>query len=811
MQRSLQFWHTASRNTHLKRISLVVLLFGILVLAFCIRLQGRERIPEGQFTSNDAYLYYWQAQTISKQGHLPPVDEYRWLPNGRDNGQLLSLYAYVLAYTHKVVKLFFYDVSLYQVCLYLPLICFVIGLGILTAFLIKTYDFGFATIVAILLTTLPGTIDRSTIGFSDRDAWCWMIGILALTTYLYKEHMQHGTRRWIATAGAGFTTLVGGLSWEGFGFFLIIIMSIELWKFCTTETEENITEYILYILMFVPWLYLISPAYRGGYGYATHVGTLMIAPPLVTLAIKSMRYLILRSWTKLQPQARKIAAGLALCSLVAGGLYFFAQSKTFALTAFPFNENRLMQIVGELADPDLSYWTGRYGSVFVLGSIGFIAAAIHTWKRRAITLAFALGLLSITVFGRHTVSHWIGDYWANIFFVASGPLTAIGLSFAATRIQTQKNEFVLLTLIVWFILWVSLSRSGKRYDFFTGVPLAFGTAAFIRHISTFLSEKIELIIHRKWTVPPKIIATSTTIALFLLLLFYNPVGGHATRALHIANKQNIYPENQYILHAYKWIKTKLHTENTIIAAQWDYGTQLNVHSNAKTITDPDHFLPHWVHLYSRHVYCAQTETEALYFLKTHNATHLMLTSADFIARAGQNSFVGSDADFDRHFNLYPLLYLPTAPGTQYALAPQHKHTHDSFTLHTDLTRIQMKGTAIEKLTAIAHFKNEDTQQIPYVAFHGSKRILSEQTEKTKKGGLLMTFDANGILRNAFYVPQIGWNSLAFKLFIRGEHSEVFENIYTDNSKGKNRPPDVQIWKINYPQHIKPHPKYIATE
>ena len=115
MRLTLRFWESLSYNPYLKRITLIVLIFGILVLAFTIRLQGKERIPDGQFTSNDAYLYYWQAKTISQDGFLPPVDEYRWAPNGRDNGQLLSLYAYVLAYTHKVVKMFFYDVSLYQV------------------------------------------------------------------------------------------------------------------------------------------------------------------------------------------------------------------------------------------------------------------------------------------------------------------------------------------------------------------------------------------------------------------------------------------------------------------------------------------------------------------------------------------------------------------------------------------------------------------------------------------------------------------------------------------------------------------------
>ena len=276
-------------------------------------------------------------------------------------------------------------------------------------------------------------------------------------------------------------------------------------------------------------------------------------------------------------------------------------------------------------------------------------------------------------------------------------------------------------------------------------------------------------------------------------------------------KQNIYPENQNITHAYKWINTQLPSDKTVMAAHWDYGTQLNVHGNVKTITDPDHYLPHWVHLYYRHVYCAQSEMEALYFLKTHNATHLMVTSADVISNAGKSSYVGSDLFFDRHFNLHPLLYLPTAPGMQYSLAPQIRPNPGTFTPQTTLIAIEIKGESIENLTAFAHFKAEEKIQLPYIAYHGSKRILSPQTTNTKKGGLLLTFDTKEILRNAFYVPEIGWNSLAFKLFIRGEHSEVFENIYTDNSKETDRPPDVQIWKINYPEHIKTHPKYLETE
>ena len=74
----------------LKYIGAAVLFILLVYVAFWIRIQGVDTIPEGQFTSNDAYLYYWQAQVISEQGYLPARDMHRWFPLGRDLGQTLN-------------------------------------------------------------------------------------------------------------------------------------------------------------------------------------------------------------------------------------------------------------------------------------------------------------------------------------------------------------------------------------------------------------------------------------------------------------------------------------------------------------------------------------------------------------------------------------------------------------------------------------------------------------------------------------------------------------------------------------------------
>ena len=118
-------------SSPLQKVSWGACCVGILLLTFYLRIQGVDRIPDGQFTGNDAYLYYKQAQTIAEQGYLPARDMDRWLPLGRDNRQLLSLYAYAIAYTHKVFPWW----SLYQIQLHLPLLCFTLAKGVLFLFL----------------------------------------------------------------------------------------------------------------------------------------------------------------------------------------------------------------------------------------------------------------------------------------------------------------------------------------------------------------------------------------------------------------------------------------------------------------------------------------------------------------------------------------------------------------------------------------------------------------------------------------------------------------------------------------------------
>ena len=792
MQLLLRLWKTLKVN--FKHILTGALLLGILFLAFWIRVQGRDTIPDRQFTETDAYLYYSQADTIVKQGYLPAKDMDRWLPLGRDNRQLLPLYSYAIAYTHKVLDWIFPRLTLYRIQLYVPVVCFTLGIGVLFLFLAHIYGVLFATIASVLLATLPGSIDRSSFGFGDRDAWCWLLGVLAITSYLWKEQLHLGKRRLIATVFSGLTVFLGGLSWEGFGFLLAIILTIELWKCCTTDEEKHLKEYILWVLLFVPGLFMISPAYRSGYGFSTHLFALMLLPPLVIFVIRGTRYLLLKYVKVCRNHPRKIAWGLVFLATAAGAVYLFVQYNTFETTAFAFRESPLMKNVSELADPNLIYWIHRYGAVFVLGSIGLILASSYFGTYRGAFLGAALFLFVGTVFFRDLVSRWVGTNTGDIIFFISLGLTTAALAIASMRKSTAQNEYVILAMFAWFLLWGSLARGGKRYDFFIGVPLVFGTASLLWLTPTFLAQNTMKTIMLKSHWKEKLITTTCACVVLTAILFLTPLGGNVTHLTRTNFKvRSPIPGKGHVAKTLTWIKNTL-PKSTVMAADWNYGTQFNVLADVKSIIDSDHYLPHWIYLYYRHVHCAQSEKEALEFLKTHKATHLMLTEWGVISRAHAYSKIGSDKNNDRLFGFYPLMRVETPIGTQYRMIPTQPETPFIF--------IDFDKTASDTLTLTTQFKDGNTQKIT---------INNPTTLKLvdlENGGLALYFDEHTRLQYAYYIPSIGWNSLAVKLFLRGEHSQAFIPIYPIN---ENETTKIKIWEVHYPSDIQTLKKYLVTK
>ena len=632
----------------------------ICVAGFWVRVAGVGSMPAGQYTSTDAYLYDHQTRIVSSQGHLPGRDLRRWVPLGRDTHQSLNLYPIVLGYVHRVCVFFVPSVSVSVIVRLAPVVCFCLGIFLLCVFLAETEGFGISVGSAMILATLPGTIERSAYGFGDRDAFCWLIGISAVVTYLLALRIRDTRWRFFSTLLSGGVMFLGGMSWEGFGAFLGIVGSVEVWKYLRTDTDTGLSYFAVWVLSFVPWLYLCSPAYRSGVGWSTHLFASMLLPPVVLLTVRGVRQWLLETSAHrehLRPYRRQVSLLLLFLTLTLAGIYLLSIRETFSWTTVPFGNTPLMQSIGELAAPHFGYWIHRYGSVFLTGSLGLSLMPMFRWGRLGRPLSVALGVFCGCVFYRHQMAAVCGETLATGVFgcaVVSILLTFLHLAWKLsasetvdTRIEqvdpserpvinstlnvSRLDVLTGIAMLVWGVFWLALAREAKRYDFFIGVPLAYFTATLIRDVAVRVCRTLR---DSKWTTPAlqeklsRLFVNETSVAtvLFISVLVWGPIeGGHIFRShAAAAHMRHATPGTGELAEAYAWMKAHL-PENAVVAAEWSYGTQLNVLGRVRTITGPDHYLPSWIALYHQHVEHAKNEQEVLEFLFSHEATHLMMT------------------------------------------------------------------------------------------------------------------------------------------------------------------------------------------
>ena len=777
-----------------------VLLCAILCIAFWIRILSVDAIPDAHFTGIDPYLYYWQASLISEHGQLPERDLHRWLPLGRDLGQTLNFYGYVLAYAHQAITWVFPSVRLYDVSVYMPVVCFCIGLGALCLFLYQTHGWLFSGIVGILLATLPGSIERSAAGFGDRDAFCLMLGILAVTTYLVSLQATHRPKRLLWTLASGFTVFLGGISWEGFGVFLSILIVVELWRFLTSETEDRLGLYTLWVCFFVPTLYLASPAYRNGYGFAEHLFAFVLVPPLVLLGIRVLRSLLLSKIDRLRPHARTVSFVLTLASITLALGYVWIQRNTFAETTVPLSQNTLMQNVGELRDTNSQYWMILFGYIFVVGIIGVMISAMHQWQTHGALLVIPLTFFAFTAFYREYLdSLWGAENNTLLFFIA---ITAAAMALLLTawrRADQPKNELVYVAAITWFLIWTALTRDAERYAIFTTPVIAFFTAELIQFCSVKLCnvkrlEKVRL------QVPQPVLKTSTAVAMLALLVWLPSPYGYAWNTLRATKHlRRSVPPYQTLAQTFQWMKAEL-PNTAVVATDWIHGSQLNVLGGVKTITDQDTFIQHWIHLYYRYLFCGESEKEVLEFLKSHGATHLMLTEVDITKMAHAYSKIGRHAEQTPTFEIVEFRHRPREKGHLFLfprkVTPFFKNIQMNISPETDTP-----------IRAIANSQNGTLRNIPYVVFSGKERNISNTQDGSKTGGIILYFDESHQFQKGYYVPAVAWENFTIRLFLRGIQSAAFKPVYEARKTGET---DVKVWEIHYPPDIETDVKYLKT-
>ena len=97
--------------------------------------------------------------------------------------------------------------------------------------------------------------------------------------------------------------------------------------------------------------------------------------------------------------------------------------------------------------------------------------------------------------------------------------------------------------------------------------------------------------------------------------------------------------------AMSWVRTNT-DKNAVFAHWWDYGYWVQSIGKRASVTDGGNAIVYWNYLSGRFVLTGDNQKDALNFLYSHNATHLLIDSSD-LGKYGAFSSIGSNKDYDR--------------------------------------------------------------------------------------------------------------------------------------------------------------------
>ncbi len=919
------------------------------VLAICLRFQNLPLLEGKYLLGTDSYRFLWQAETIVEHGRLPERDMTRWLPLGRDLTRQLSLSSYVIAGLYHLLNPFIPSLTVYQTVVYYPLILYPLILLMIYLVALRLFKRSTALLAVAILIVLPPELSRSMAGFADRDGLCLLFAVLSF--YYYVRGIQaDGVKQTVGFGSqliwsflSGIAMMLLGLTWEGAGLFIAVIVLLHLVKLMLDDYRlHDFYRYLSFIGPILLGLLTLTRTYWGGANYSSPFALVAISMP-IGFAFLAGIYLLLRRSPRVVASITLdhrlpygvsiVALAFLLFALVLLSLATLSEDVSLFVEAAksnffsPLGQSRLMQSVNELADSSLISWVRFYRFLLPCFSAGALLLLYHLCKKARLTpwiVMVAFGWVLINIFCSdgslglvpiigHTISY-LGSLVALIGTVAG----LYVYRYWKARDSTLSNPLQLdegrLLVVLWFLLTLSVARGAVRYQFFFA-PVAAIIGAYIlvclHHrcigktpqsterlffpvllvilgweayvlfqprgywwlivaiVGTLLASNIVLLRlckqalslrdtmarenteEKRKLLPHPLRVFIPVFGWVVLLLFLicltsllPPIGGYVQLSIKAASEFGPVSPLSWRT-ALDWMRGNL-PSSSVVAAEWTFGSHINALSHKATVVDEDHFIPYWIYLMDRHVFLAQTEVEALQFLKTHGATHIVLTERDFF-QLPATSYLGSNEYFDRRFNMVHLAASEgTDSGTRLHLVPDHQlgvglsldwkkhsplHWLQSIELELTepLTKLPSDDRNLQKSprqsdSSFPEIKNAwVTAQIAggTIRLHPSKlyfmgrEIIAEGN--AFPGGVVVFLDPTAKDEShltAIYLPDVGYNALVTQLYLLNKPSPFFRRIYPADSQGiekQQQPPSgAKIWEIHYPPDLSLNPDYLDT-
>lgn len=863
-----------------KNLLIILGLIAILILAWHNRtanVPNLKDITTGDYTLGpdlDPWLFTRYAKTIIENGSLPEIDSMRYVPLGFNTAQETMLLPYMMAYFHKFLNIFMKS-SINYSCVIFPAFMFLLTIIAFFLFISKIFEKNknnkiIALVSCLFLTIAPSLLSRTVAGIPEKESAGFFFMFLAFYFFIFAWKTEKLRNSLFLAGLAGLSTALMGLIWGGWIYIFVSIALFGGLYFIFGNIEVN------KIKVYGVWLalaYIIPSGFSERY---TLKDLIMSTSTGINLAV----FLILFSYviifkTKIRENnfiknlknkipEKAIAliflavAGIIISSITLGIGFIphFATDIIFHLTQ-PYSD-RLSFTVAENRQPYFDEWAGNFGPqflgkfplffwLFFIGSIFLFYEIVKNLEKKnklSLMIVYIIFIFSL-VFSRYSQQALMsGENFASklVYF---GGFAVVGLSLIYLYYKNYKEnkleEFYkinweYLLLLSFFITSIIGARSAIRLIMVLSAPAA-GIAGYfvVKSIEKARGEKEQKAIALA-------IAGIVVVAAFYSIWFNYNATLQGTKSM----VPSIY--NHQWQKAMDWVR-KNTSNNAVFSHWWDYGYWIQSIGERATVLDGGNAISYWNHLLGRHVLTGQKEEEALEFLYTHNATHLLIDSTD-IGKYPAYSSIGGDENYDR-YSMMPtftlnekstqelknetvyvysggmnldkdFIWKDNSSGREYQFAERRAG------IGAVLLPVSKNGE-IKQPTAIFVYQNNQVGIPLKCVYFNSKKLIFEKEGYNGCLYIIPKIESQGIHERgaALFISEKSMNALWVKLYlfnestnfklVRNEPNLIIENIKSQGIDlgdfafyGDLLGP-IKIWEINYPKTIKTNLEYLKTD
>jgi len=869
-----------------------IILLGVYVRS--LNVSKLKDITTGTWTLGpdlDPFLFLRWAKYIAEHGSLFVIDTMRNFPLGNDTSTDMKLLSYMIVWFYKVLAIIPStilpgnpnEVTITYAAILFPVFMFAITIIAFFLFARKIFYLekplirnSIAIISVAFFAVIPSLLPRTIAGIPEKESAAFFFIFMAFYFILGAFTSKKMMNSIIFGILAGIMTGLLALIWGGATFVFMTISAAVFVAFILGKADEKIIySYVLWIIAFCIVMIPFSMRYTLGnliQSISTGSAIAVLGVLLVDLVLIKKDLFKLKSnlSKKVKLPTPMISLTIALILIIilssaALGISFIPNKVLGVVSSaiHPLDVSRFGLTVAENKQPFfLDDWKNSFGPVvfnlplyfwlFFIGSIALFGKMIEKMKKNekaVLIFGYTLFLLGL-VFSKYSSESILnGDSIVAFLAYFGGMIIFVVLFMRYYFIRHKKDSMDVfagfdISYILYFVIF-SMTIVGAR----GAIRLIMVLAAISPIVVGFLIVKSFERFSKEKNESIKIflgvfMIVAAIAGIFCFYAYYQNdkyVGENFAPGMYQWQWQN----------AMDWVRENT-SENAVFAHWWDYGYWLQSLGERATILDGGNAITYWNHLMGRHVLTGTNDEDALEFLYSHNATHLLIDSSE-IGKYTAYSSIGADENYDRFswissFTLDDRQTLETANTTKYIYSGGTSTDEDIIWVDENGKEVLLPGKKTGVGAILVEVGSDGKISQPVGLFFYNNQRYEIPLKNIFISGNFIEFE-NGLDAGVFIYPAVNQANGEFNInqigaafylsprtvhsgiarwYLYGEESEhiklahVEPNAIVESLKSQGAITNdfvfyqgfqgpIKIWEISYPDNIIFNPDFLVKD